>query len=446
MTIQKKQKFLTIEKQVYSFAIWGMTKKVFRFYKNFLLPPTIDYTIDPRNCEPLEMPEKTLWMVKKEIPEEMKILFSENIKIQEKILEMVRKRNEEFHYRCWLIRLTTGKGKSHVVIDITNYYQVNTIILVHNVKTLWEMCKKIEEFTNIKPSVYWWWKKELWKITIMTKKSFVLDHRKIEQDFWLVLIDEAPIQFSKKFWEALNFFFHWKKWIALYWLSGTPYKNELDQEEIEKYFWLTIEVKWQKNNWYNIVPHFKMLDYYHEWPRLEYESPAEMRTALAEDWVRLSRQVQEIENFMDKRNCLLVLTDRVSETENFEEGIIEKWLPCDFLFCMTWKTKEKDDDANIKKAEEIIERWGQVIIIGTIQKVWVWVDIPFIDTILLASAIKFKATVVQAIGRWLRKHKTKQDVIVWVWNDLPILRGQRNEKTRAIETEYQIKVTDYERI
>jgi superfamily II DNA or RNA helicase len=113
---------------------------------------------------------------------------------------------------------------------------------------------------------------------------------------------------------------------------------------------------------------------------------------------------------------------------------------------MTGKTNSKDDENNIKRAENYLKFWKQVIIIGTIQKIWVWVDIPFIDTIFLASAIRFKATVIQSIGRGLRLHPSKTDVEVYVWNDLPILRGQRNEKEKTIKSEYKIENIIYKKL
>jgi superfamily II DNA or RNA helicase len=86
----------------------------------------------------------------------------------------------------------------------------------------------------------------------------------------------------------------------------------------------------------------------------------------------------------------------------------------------------------------LLKCWEKVIIFWTIQKIGVGVDIPFIDTIFLTSAIKFKATVIQAIGRWLRKYKDKKDVLVGIWNDMEIYKYQRPQKIKAIKEEYWI--------
>lgn len=66
-------------------------------------------------------------------------------------------------------------------------------------------------------------------------------------------------------------------------------------------------------------------------------------------------------------------------------------------------------------------------------------DVGFIDSVFLVSAIKFKATVIQSIGRALRKYQDKDKVEVYIWNDLPILRGQRTQKLKSIKEEYGIQ-------
>ena len=45
---------------------------------------------------------------------------------------------------------------------------------------------------------------------------------------------------------------------------------------------------------------------------------------------------------------------------------------------------------------------------------------------------------IQSIGRALRKYQDKDKVEVYIWNDLPILRGQRTQKLKSIKEEYDI--------
>lgn len=419
-----------------------MILKKIRFFdarNKHILPPTAWYVLDPYGCDELEPIPKTLWMIQKEIPEDVKERFAENIMIQTEVLDRIKTRNEKHHYRCGLINLPTWKGKSHVIMDITEYYQTNTLILVHNTKTLSEMIAKFKEFSNITPTQYGWGKKELWPVTVMTKSSFIRDFKNSFSKFNLIICDEAPISFNKNFWCTMNKFCHGKKWVAFYGLSWTPQTNELDENDMEKYFWKTIKVEGLENNGYNMIPEFHFYDYLTK-QRLEFETPAEMRTAVFEDEYRMIRQLAAIKYLIGKWKCLLVITDRKLEAEEYMKHIFHS--SSAYCFLMTWNTKVKDDDINIAEAKKRIDNWENVVIVWTLKKVWVWVDIPFIDTLFLAPAIKFEATVIQAIGRALRKYKNKDKVLVAVWNDLKTYKKQRWLKLKAIKKHYGVDEKD----
>lgn len=484
--IKERKNFLTIQKKSYNHTLGRNVDVTYRFFdkKTDILPPTIDYTF--WNWKALEPLKWNLWLKVNETTPENKEKFKEMILLQEETMRIIKKRNEQFNYRCWLLSLTTWSGKWHLIIDITEYYQVETLILVHNTKTLHELIKKFEDFTNIKPAQYGDGKKEIWPVTVMTKTSFwwifwtwVLEqelrklyykvrknnitqdfyikefekiskniekmklkqkHFKSVSDFKCILIDEAPVQFSQKFWEGVNLFFDGIDWVALYGLSGTAYKIELTQTDLEKFFGKTIEVKQKENNGYNYKPKITMYDYMVDKWRYEYESPAEMRSVVSEDIQRLWEQLVQVKNLSRNRKCTLILTDRRSEADNFMKHNFWLW----FCFLIHGDTKRKEDEENIKKARGLVKKGEKVCIIWTIQKVGVWVDIPFIDTIFLASAIKFWATVIQWVWRGLRLYEGKEDVKVWVWNDLPTYKGQRYEKLKVIKSEYGILDSEIE--
>ena len=60
------------------------------------------------------------------------------------------------------------------------------------------------------------------------------------------------------------------------------------------------------------------------------------------------------------------------------------------IFKMTGDTKADEDEQNKIHAEEMIQQGKKVIIVATIQKAGRGVDIPFIDGVFLAAAIKFE--------------------------------------------------------
>lgn len=448
--IKTQKDFLTTTRKEYSFFAKKEVIRKTRLYKGDILSPTIWYTIDPRNCEILPEVPKCFGIEKNPISEEIREKYKDNIEVQNAVIEMIQKRNEKFNYRCGLIKLTTGKWKSMVVMDIVNYYKTDTLVLVHNIATLNEMVEKFEKFTSgdFTIWIYGDGSKTLWNITIATKTSFTneADSIKEKTSFNCIICDEAEQGFSKKFWEAMNNFCHPRKWIAFYWLTGTPKRDNLSLSDLERYFWKLIEVAGQENNWYNIVPKFTFHDYYTT-KIYEYEAPHEMRECLEQDEDRISTLSKTAYFFSLSKKCTLIMTDRKTEIEALYEYLWEKilskwWL----IFKMTGDTKTSEDEQNKILAEKTIHEGKQVIIVATIQKAWRGVDIPFIDGVFLAAAIKFEGTVIQAVGRALRKYPWKTGADVSVWNDMNMYPAQRRERKKAILQEYPIKLADIKEV
>jgi hypothetical protein len=81
----------------------------------------------------------------------------------------------------------------------------------------------------------------------------------------------------------------------------------------------------------------------------EFENSAEMRQALTDDKERLEKQVDFILKQSKQSNCLLVLTDRVEETQNFFEKLSQR--EDIFVFTMTGSTDDKTDTQNVDFAK-----------------------------------------------------------------------------------------------
>jgi superfamily II DNA or RNA helicase len=76
-------------------------------------------------------------------------------------------------------------------MDIIEYLQATSLILVTNKKLMQEMMDKIDSMTNIKPEQYGDGKKNIGFITIMTKSSFLTCPDELLSDFDSVIIDEC---------------------------------------------------------------------------------------------------------------------------------------------------------------------------------------------------------------------------------------------------------------
>jgi superfamily II DNA or RNA helicase len=101
---------------------------------------------------------------------------------------------------------------------------------------------------------------------------------------------------------------------------------------------------------------------------------------------------------------------------------------------ITGDTKVTEDKVLL---EDALVSNKPTIIIWSIKKCSVWFDYPVINRVFIFSAIKFENTVIQSIGRALRKSPWKTGASIYVWND-KILDKQRVQKQSAIMDEYWV--------
>jgi superfamily II DNA or RNA helicase len=309
------------------------------------------------------------------------------------------------------------------------------LILVTNKKLMSEMIEKFSEMTNFIPSQYWDWKKDIWFITVMTKPSFLKCPSEDLVDFDTILVDENHQWFSDKFRNKMNTTFSWKE-IFLYWLSWTPYTEELEIVDLEKYYGKVINVQ----NEYNFIPSFIFYNYKTPKNDLEFEHYSELKQCLIDDIDRYKEQHNTILNNLSDK-CSLILTDRIEEANRYEKDFFEITHTYSVIK-ITWETKIADDQKKLAEALKKYEKDKKpIIIIWSIQKVSTGFDYGVIDTVFIYSSIKFEATVIQSVGRCLRKFEDKKSVRVVIWND-SILDKQRVQKTRAIMEEYWIHRKD----
>lgn len=448
MSLNSYKNFLTINYEYYNFWVSRVVEKSIKLYseekiwkeKIEYMPPTIIDIHSQLFNTPIYKKQfkEMLWDIYIEEPnDQTKEKLKKNIERQNEVMDVIKLRNEKYNYNCWLIKAWTWVWKSVLAIKIAQYYKCNTLILVSNIKLLTELKDRFFEFTWLTVWVYGWWKKEIESITICTKKSFSTDFDEIckEWQFETIIIDECHEWFSELLRFAINKSF---KQVNLYWMSATPFTPELEQEDLEKYFWKVIDVKDE----YDYKPDFEIVNYKPWKIRLKwiesdqyiFEDYPELRSLLAEDEIRFEEQIKILKELYKNRNSIIVLTDRILESNNFYDRI-SRWDTTKFnLIKITWETNSVDDQENLKKA---LENWKKTIIIWSIKKIWIWFDFPPADTVFLASAIKWKSTTEQAIWRILRKHD-KLNPLVVIWND-EVLKWQQIEKIKTIKKVYWVK-------
>ena len=358
---------------------------------------------------------------------------------QEHVMDILDKRNF-LSYHTGLINMKTGKGKSHIIMNITAMFQTTTLIMCHNKKTLIEMVEKFKEYTNITPGVYYGDKKDIQPITITTHDSFVLNNGNIGRHFDVIIYDECDYDLSQQMFNALCN----SNAEALYGLTGTPYSKHFNNADMQKIFWKEISYKEDaQDNGYNLIPIIETYRYKSaKFKEYEYNNWAEEKQCLVDDTDRLKAQIDLVKHVLKKwRKAILILTERVEEAQNYFDALEDMWIdePHEIfgLILIHGNTKIKDDNhsLDIYLKEPFT---APVVIIWTIWKMARWVDIPAIDTVMLFSALHFRGTVVQAVGRGLRNYPWKTETLLIDWQDYPILANQWYARKAAYKKEYQI--------
>lgn len=352
---------------------------------------------------------------------------------QAKIIDTIRQRIEKFNYHAGLITMKTGGGKSFLIMQLTQMYEGKILILCHNQKTLLEMGEKFESQGITDYGLVYAKSKQFdRRITITTHDSFV-SFADTENAFKpdVILYDECDFSMSKTMINALCE----TGAKAMYGFTGTPYRSDLDNNDMQKIFGKSLV----DNTQYHFTPAIEVIKYM-SGKRMAYENFAELKDQLIADFERAEEQVKKILELYAERKYVLVLTERIEEAGQYYTLLHNKKI--DSLILISGNTNPKDDKIGIEK----LRANGKGIIIGTVGKMSRGVDIPEIDTVCLFSALHFKGTVIQAVGRCMRTHPGKTNVKIIDWSDRPILYNQSVDRIRSYCSEYGIKKSEIKEI
>lgn len=325
----------------------------------------------------------------------------------------------------------TWRGKSWVIYDTVCKKWCSALILCHNIQTADAMYEGFVQNTNIpKESIALLHSKSKDKthklITITTHAGFVKKWQNYTDRFWLICYDECDYNLSFPQWYDYNCMYTaltMANPVYLYGFTGTPYRAEGWQEVLNRIFW---DIWTRDKAEYNFIPEIKQVDYKYHGSYVA-ENFQELLHNLAVDESRTTAQVNLYNENKRKRNLILVKT--VEESYKFNDLIPNSIL-------LNGQMPKMALDLEMERLFNSINANSGFTIVGTIDKMWRGVDIPPIDTIFLFSPVKFKGTVVQAVWRGLRKYPGKENVLIYDWCDLPLLKKQKNERREAYKQEY----------
>jgi len=331
--------------------------------------------------------------------------------------------NELDNNNCCIWQLPTWFGKSIILAHIINHYKTKTLVILPN-NTLLKQIKDTLEGFGIDVSVYWWWKKQIWDITVMSARwlSLMSDKELEELPFELVIIDEAHNAMAKSVRRALVHLKHKKQ----LWLSATPWTWWFDSKDMNLFFWKILQF-WETP----LEPEFVIKKYNIESDRYfcDPSSWIEFREQFDVDEKRLAAQREYIKEMLKKHDTVLILYDRIEVNVIPQYEKLKKDLTCN-VTCLHWQQNKKDRAENIASFEE---KWWVMIASAAICSEWF--DIPRIKAVWIFFPNKFDRKTIQVAWRALRKHWDKRVWFVHDWQD-SILPSHIRERNRVYRNEF----------
>ena len=354
---------------------------------------------------------------------------------QEYIMWVIQERG----FSGWTIMMKTGRGKTHIIINLLSNLKTSTLILCHSLETVQGMFDSIKKYSNIKDGDIGMLtsKKKVdvdAPILITTHSGFQRKSEEFRGGYQQIIYDECDYNLSfpyrMKFDSCMSSALIMSDAEVIRWLSWTPYRDASWDEVIIKLFWELVYMEDQENNWYNIIPEISVYEYKRCYWYI-FENRHELREQIMEDEDRCDAQIQfVIDNIRDYN---LVLLKNIVETENVYNELKDKHKN---VVLIHWQLKWPVLKEALAKLDRYVKYEQPFIVVATIDKFGRWVDIPIIDTLFMLSPIKFKGTVVQSVWRALRNYPGKDRVVIFDWHDLPLLKKQWEERLKSYRQEY----------
>lgn len=305
--------------------------------------------------------------------------------------------------KTWLVIAREWWGKTIVMAATIFQKKVPTLIVVPLVGIATGMLKKMQwYFWKDKVSIYKPGAKTT-DITIAVWPTFNKYREMLQQDFEMLIIDEAHMNFvhtgpkKKKdsdFTDRMEVYCRFQC-RYFFWFTATPESNDVDNNSFEYVFWKKIIAEWHQ-------PNPKVLVYrYNDGIEMFRDRP-HLQEILLEHQERISKLCEIVKQTMAHRWMWVVFCDRIEMVNRVCEELRSQWVEC---YSYTSKSQKRD---------EIVEklRWKNWVIVATYQTLKAWVDYPELDTAFYFMWVKFSATVKQLIWRILR---------VESWKKLPIM-------------------------
>ena len=305
-----------------------------------------------------------------------------------------------------IFRLDTGFGKTVIALALMEQVAQKTLIIVPKLDLLNQFSLEYEKYFGRKPGLIQGKNMDIQDCTIATVQTLRnrINSGSIPRgEFGAVLCDEAHLMVPEKTRMVVEYF------TAAYRYGFTATARRTDEQgEAIKFLFgdILIDKKIPREK-----PAVEILEYSGRIPALEYAEMIEYQTTLEDRNEMIAKKVvDEIE----KGRQVLVLTKRVKHYETIHSLIKRYRRRQDsdgsklFSFASSLPKSERDEILeNLRKGNSPFS-----CILGTFSLLSTGIDIPSLDTLVIAGDLKSDVLAEQSAGRVLRLFEGKQAPLI----------------------------------
>ena len=322
-----------------------------------------------------------------------------------------------------VLEAATGSGKTIMALAIIVARKQPCLILVHTKELLHQWADRIRSFLGIEPGLIGDGKYDVQPVTVGLVHTARKHLDELPLHFGHIVVDEAQRTPSTMFTETVQAFDS-KFMLGL---SATPYRRD----GLTKLIYLTlgdrvhqVDAQELKANGMVMAPEvirrntgFRY-NYQDDYPK--------MISTLTGDQDR-NRQiaVDVIKQARSRPGTALVVSDRVAHCNTFADLIENSGL----------KVRVLTGQCSKQKREQIVSeaQAGQVdVLISTVQLLGEGFDCSGLSSLFLATPIKFKARLLQVVGRILRPGDGKRPIVFdYVDSHVDVLKAQAKSREQA---------------
>jgi superfamily II DNA or RNA helicase len=349
-------------------------------------------------------------------------------------------------YKRGVVEAATGAGKSIVIYSIIRFIKEtvdgNILIVVPNIGLVTQLFDDFKTYgwNDSYDYVSLLYGKSKYdpnkKITISTWQSIYKKHEQFFEKFNAVIVDETHMAKTTSIKTILTNCVNAEYRIGL---TGTLPTDKLEKMTIVGYLGPTIFKLMSKSLIDGgFLSNIEIMNMKLRYKKEEVELVRSMTYAEEVDFIINHSRRNNIfkyiidSNFVDNTHNILILAQRISHIDNIVEYLTTTYEKRT-VFRIDGSTSAEERDS----IRNNIEHMEGVILVATYGTLSTGINIPKLHHVVLGSFYKSKIKILQSIGRGLRKHYSKERIIIWdIIDDLRYDVKRRNTGNIEKENNY----------